>query len=90
MHDRSARTRVIAISRASGGGALEHPPRRGTRFGGGDQAYLLGPYDQLLQVLRRDRRVDASEPTGTGPPAPGAEAQRAAPHTVVTTNRLTT
>jgi hypothetical protein len=59
MQDLSARTRVIALSRAADGGKLEHPPRRGTRFAGGDQAYLLGPYEELLRVLRRDqRRVD--------------------------------
>ena len=56
MQDLSARTRVVALRRASGDGTLEHPPRRGTRFGGGDQAYLLGPYDELLDVLRRDQR----------------------------------
>ena len=56
MQDLSARTRVVALSRATGGGALEHPPRRGTRFEGGDRAYLLGPYDELLDVLRRDQR----------------------------------
>ena len=56
MQDLSARTRVVALRRASGGGELEHPPRRGTRFEGGDQAYLLGPYDELLDVLRRDQR----------------------------------
>ena len=56
MQDLSARTRVIALSRASADGELEHPPRRGTRFEGGDQAYLLGPYDELLDVLRRDQR----------------------------------
>ena len=33
---------------------LEYPPRRDTRFAGGDQAYLVGPYEELLQVLRRD------------------------------------
>ena len=52
MQDLSARTRVIALRRC--GGKLEHPPRRGTRFEGGDEAYLLGPYEELLQVLRRD------------------------------------
>jgi Trk K+ transport system NAD-binding subunit len=55
MQDLSARTRVIAISRAATGGQLEHPPRRGTRFAGGDRAYLLGPYEELLSVLRRDQ-----------------------------------
>jgi Trk K+ transport system NAD-binding subunit len=54
MGDLSARTRVVAISRAAQGGRLEHPPRRGTRFRAGDQAYLVGPYEELLQVLRGD------------------------------------
>ncbi|HEX3841356.1 MAG TPA: NAD-binding protein [Acidimicrobiales bacterium] len=59
MADLSARTRVIALSRAAEGGQLEHPPRRGTRFAGGDQAYLLGPYEELLRVLRRDQTTTA-------------------------------
>jgi Trk K+ transport system NAD-binding subunit len=54
MGDLSARTRVVAISRAAEGGRLEHPPRRGTRFRAGDQAYLVGPDEELLHVLRRD------------------------------------
>jgi voltage-gated potassium channel Kch len=54
MADLSANTRVIALKRAEDG-VLEHPPRRGTRFAGGDEAYLLGPYEELLQVLQRDR-----------------------------------
>jgi Trk K+ transport system NAD-binding subunit len=54
MSELSARTRVVAISRAAEDGRLEHPPRRGTRFGAGDRAYLVGPYEELLQVLRRD------------------------------------
>ena len=56
MQDLSARTRVVALRRSSAAGRLEHPPRRGTRFEGGDEAYLLGPYDELLDVLRRDQR----------------------------------
>jgi len=63
MADLSARTRVIALSRAAEGGQLEHPPRRGTRFAGGDEAYLLGPYEELLRVLRRDQTL-ATEPDG--------------------------
>lgn len=58
MQDLSARTRVVAIGRADGG--VEHPPRRGTRFGAGDQAYLIGPYEELLAVLRRDQRLAAT------------------------------
>ncbi|GAB2567244.1 hypothetical protein Aab01nite_45120 [Paractinoplanes abujensis] len=54
MQDLSSRTRVVAISRAEGDGTLEHPPRRDTRFGAGDRAFLIGPYEELLQVLRRD------------------------------------
>jgi Trk K+ transport system NAD-binding subunit len=56
MLDLSARIRVIAISRSRSGGGLELPPRRDTRFEGGDQAYLVGPYEELLGVLRRDQR----------------------------------
>jgi Trk K+ transport system NAD-binding subunit len=56
MQDLSIRTRVVALARASSDRALEHPPRRGTRFQGGDQAFLVGPYDELLDVLRRDQR----------------------------------
>jgi hypothetical protein len=53
MQQLSARTRVIALDRAGGG--LEHPPRRGTRFAAGDAAYLVGPYEELLDVLQRDQ-----------------------------------
>jgi Trk K+ transport system NAD-binding subunit len=53
--DLSARTRVIAIHRAnSAEGVLEHPPRPRTRFVAGDEIYLVGPYEELLSVLRRD------------------------------------
>ena len=49
---------MIALSRAADGGRLEHPPRRGTRFAPGDQAYLLGPYEELLRVLRHQHEGD--------------------------------
>ncbi len=55
MSELSARTRVLAIRRAADEQLLEHPPRRGTRFRAGDQAFLIGPYEELLSVLRRDR-----------------------------------
>jgi len=55
MHDLGARTRVLAIRRAAQSPVLEHPPRRSTRFQSADEAYLIGPYDELLTVLRRDR-----------------------------------
>ena len=53
MQELSARTRVVAIRRAATG-ELEHPPRRGTRFAAGDDAYLVGPYEELLAVLEHD------------------------------------
>jgi Trk K+ transport system NAD-binding subunit len=55
MQDLGARTRILAISRTFDQGYLEHPPRRGTRLRAGDEAYLIGPYEELLAVLRRDR-----------------------------------
>ena len=69
MADLGARTRVIALSRAADGGQLEHPPRRGTRFAGGDEAYILGPYEELLRVLRRDQPVP-SDPADRAPESP--------------------
>ncbi|WP_375484181.1 potassium channel family protein [uncultured Jatrophihabitans sp.] len=59
MAELSARIRVIAIRRRATG-SFEYPPRRDTRFAGGDQAYLVGPYDELLQVLRRDSVADST------------------------------
>jgi Trk K+ transport system NAD-binding subunit len=47
--------RVVAIRRAASSGALEHPPRRDTRLAPDDDAYLAGPYAELLEVLRHDR-----------------------------------
>jgi Trk K+ transport system NAD-binding subunit len=56
MSDLSARIRVIAIGRDGGTSGLEHPPRRDTRLAAGDDAYLAGPYEELLEVLKRERR----------------------------------
>jgi Trk K+ transport system NAD-binding subunit len=54
LDELSASTRVVALRRPDG--TLEHPPRRDTRFQGGDQAYIIGPYEELLAVLRRGHR----------------------------------
>jgi Trk K+ transport system NAD-binding subunit len=54
MSELSARIRVLAINRRASPGVLEYPPRRDTKFEGGDRAYLVGPYEDLLKVLRRD------------------------------------
>ena len=73
MDELTARTRVLALRRAADRAVLEHPPRRQTRFEQGDEAYLIGPYDELLTVLRRDRPSPGAPDTaglplrGTGP-----------------------
>ncbi len=66
MQDLPARTRVIALSRAADGGRLEHPPRRGTRFAPGDQAYLLGSYEELLRVLRHEHEGETGSAASIG------------------------
>jgi Trk K+ transport system NAD-binding subunit len=58
MQDLPAQTRVVALSRAAAGGRLEYPPRRDTRFAPGDEAFLLGPYEELLRVLRHQHEGD--------------------------------
>jgi Trk K+ transport system NAD-binding subunit/multidrug transporter EmrE-like cation transporter len=55
MQELGAQIRVVAIVSSDSGGEMEHPPRRDTRFAAGDQAYLLGPYEELLRVLTRER-----------------------------------
>jgi len=55
MHELAVRTRVLALRRAADRSVLEHPPRRATRFEPADDVYIIGPYDELLSVLRRDR-----------------------------------
>jgi Trk K+ transport system NAD-binding subunit len=57
MRELSARMRVVAIRRAGDNGSLEHPPRRDTRFAPGDQAYLAGPNEELLDVLRHEQHT---------------------------------
>jgi Trk K+ transport system NAD-binding subunit len=67
MVDLSANVRVIAIGRQADDDQLEHPPRRDTRFAAGDNAYLAGPYEELLSVLKRERTRPAT------PSAPGSD-----------------
>jgi hypothetical protein len=62
MQELGARIRVVAIARGGEGAdadggteGLEYPPRRDTRLAAGDRAYLLGPYEELLRVLSRER-----------------------------------
>jgi len=69
MYDLAARTRVLAIRRAADRAVLEHRPRRNTRLQPADEAFLIGPYEELLTVLRRDRPAPHAAPTQQ--PAPG-------------------
>jgi len=70
MRELAARTRVLALRRAADRTVLEHPPRRSTRFHPDDEAYLIGPYDELLTVLRRDRPGPSLDgPDGPADPA---------------------
>ncbi len=66
MRELPGTVRVVAIRRATSANALEHPPRRDTRLAPDDDAYLVGPYAELLEVLRHDRESgEASAPAMT-------------------------
>jgi Trk K+ transport system NAD-binding subunit len=66
MRELPGTVRVVAIRRATSANALEHPPRRDTRLAPQDDAYLVGPYAELLEVLRHDRESgEASAPAAT-------------------------
>ncbi|HYZ68001.1 MAG TPA: NAD-binding protein [Mycobacterium sp.] len=58
MADLSTRTRVIAITRP--GAPVRLHPRRETRLTAGDTAYLVGPYRELLDTLRKGQGVQQS------------------------------
>jgi Trk K+ transport system NAD-binding subunit len=55
MVDMSTHARVIAITTA--GGPVRRHPRRETQLNAGDTAYLVGPYRELLDTLRKGQRV---------------------------------
>ena len=55
MVDLGAKARVLAINRSDEDSGMEYPPRRGTKFGPGDNAYIAGPYDELMKILRMDK-----------------------------------
>ena len=52
MGDLSAQIRVVALLRADRSSDLS--PRRDATFEVGDTAYLIGPYEELLRLLRAD------------------------------------
>jgi len=67
MADLSTQTRVVAITRHGRPDRLH--PRRDTQLSAGDTAYLVGPYRELLDTLRKGqgvRQSDAINPTTTG------------------------
>jgi Trk K+ transport system NAD-binding subunit len=66
MFDMSTQTRVIAITRADE--PLRLHPRRDSRLSAGDTAYLVGPYRELLETLRKgfsSQRPTEDEHSGT-------------------------
>jgi hypothetical protein len=48
---------ICAGDDAPGGQRVREVARARDRLQAGDQAYLIGPYEELLAVLRRDRPV---------------------------------
>jgi len=64
MADLSTQTRVIAIT--CPGEPVRLHPRRDTTLSAGDTAYLVGPYRELLDTLRKGQGV---EQTGVTDPA---------------------
>jgi Trk K+ transport system NAD-binding subunit len=62
MDEMSTQTRVIAITTATSPARLH--PRRDTRLSAGDTAYLVGPYRELLDMLRKGQRVNPEVTTG--------------------------
>jgi hypothetical protein len=65
----STQSRVIAIERD--GSPAELHPRRDTRLRAGETAYLVGPYHELLETLRKGQR--ANRPHKTHPAASTVE-----------------
>ncbi|MCW3018937.1 MAG: Calcium-gated potassium channel mthK, partial [Solirubrobacterales bacterium] len=65
MRELPASVRVVAIRRAADSLRLEHPPRRDTRLAASDDAYLVGPYAELLEVLRHDREGSPASDGGS-------------------------
>jgi voltage-gated potassium channel Kch len=61
MMDLSTDTRVIAITRPDT--AVRLHPRRDTRLRAGDTAYLVGPYRELLDTLRKGQSVEQPDVT---------------------------
>jgi Trk K+ transport system NAD-binding subunit len=50
MRDAAGAVRVVSLVRADG--SAVHSPRRGAHFATGDTAYVIGPYEELIRLLR--------------------------------------
>ncbi len=61
MADMPTQTRVIAVTRP--GTAVRLHPRRDARLSAGDTAYLVGPYRELLDALRKGQGAEQSDVT---------------------------
>lgn len=55
LEDLPAQVRFVVLERADG--VVEQPPRRDTRLRADDAAYLVGPYDELIALVRADAAV---------------------------------
>lgn len=55
LADLPAQVRIVVLQRADG--VVEQPPRRDTRLRADDNAYLVGPYDELIALVRADAAV---------------------------------
>jgi voltage-gated potassium channel Kch len=68
MFEMSTQTRVIAITRADA--PVQLHPRRDAKLAGGDTAYLVGPYRELLDTLRKGQGVQQPD-VSAGPATTG-------------------
>ena len=60
--DMSTQTRVLAITRDNAAAKLH--PQRNVRLSAGDTAYILGPYRELLGLLRKGQFGISAAKTG--------------------------
>jgi Trk K+ transport system NAD-binding subunit len=65
MFELSTQTRVIAITRPNG--LVKLHPRRDASLRAGDTVYLVGPYRELLDTLRKGRTPTGPGAAGDGP-----------------------
>ena len=79
MSELSTQTRVIAITQQDE--PVQLHPRHDARLRAGDAVYLVGPYRELLQTLRKGRFPAEPDAAGEGPRADQAVDARSGAHT---------